>query len=372
MTPADGSDANHGTVAKSDAPLLFLSHLHNDVALATILSRWIRRCCAGNVRVFQSSSFRNEGPAAGRPLREQLEQALLEASVVILLCTREDEDWSWCTYECGVAVNDLDASTSIVIVECYDWHPELFSGTNAVDMTDRTSVMQFARDLMTDPDFFPGHGGAITGYSADAPDVERFGEDLYEDFGQALPGVPDESWRTQPFICLSVEGDDTDLRSNSSSEGELDAVARRVRSSSVIDHADMPVGFFGMRIRRATHFEELVDAWQRQTGDTEAVWFEGLCEQVMQASTKFIRWDFMRSVDTNDHTRYSPQVMAVRQRTRLGQPVTEYDIYFCRFNEADIGEESFQAMSVPLAAEIEADFWNADREPPVGVDTGTS
>src|SRR3954469_13555934 len=85
-------------------PLLFISHLHEDKTIADILRTFVISRTANQVTVFQSSSATAEGLRAGGPLNNQLMNILWKADVFILLYTRPNQDWSFCTWEYGVAL----------------------------------------------------------------------------------------------------------------------------------------------------------------------------------------------------------------------------------------------------------------------------
>jgi hypothetical protein len=78
-------------------PLLFISHLHEDKTVADILRTFVISRTANRVSVYQSSSATGEGPRAGGPLNKQLTSVLWRTDVFILLYTRPDKDWSYCT-----------------------------------------------------------------------------------------------------------------------------------------------------------------------------------------------------------------------------------------------------------------------------------
>ena len=79
-----------------DKPVLFISHRHEDRAIADVLRKFIQSRTGGRVTVFQSSSPDAEGPKQGQNVNQELRRALWHASVLVLIYTTRDQDWSYC------------------------------------------------------------------------------------------------------------------------------------------------------------------------------------------------------------------------------------------------------------------------------------
>src|SRR5215468_4421154 len=94
-------------------PTIFISHKHADHSIADVIREFVERRSNREVTVFQSSSGESEGPELGRPLTNELKNALWKAGIVILIYTSEDQDWQWCMWECGVATNPHSPDTRV-------------------------------------------------------------------------------------------------------------------------------------------------------------------------------------------------------------------------------------------------------------------
>ena len=92
----------------STKPVVFISHKHSDSPIAETIAKFVKNKSAGNARVHLSSSPDFEGPRFGQPINTELKHALGESDLVILVYTDEREDWSWCMWECGVAVDPTE------------------------------------------------------------------------------------------------------------------------------------------------------------------------------------------------------------------------------------------------------------------------
>ena len=110
-----------------DKPVLFISHRHDDRPIADVLRRFIEARTGGRVTVFQSSSPGARGPKQGENLTEELRRNLWHASVVVLIYTARDQDWSYCMWECGVAQLPEPSTTKTVVFQCADQFPMVFA-----------------------------------------------------------------------------------------------------------------------------------------------------------------------------------------------------------------------------------------------------
>ena len=99
---------------------VFISHKHSDLAIATVIRGFITEQTANRVRVFQSSDSGNaaDTPLVGRPLNQQLANALWNANGVVLVYTTPDQDWGYCMWECGLATDPTSPHTSIFVLQC--------------------------------------------------------------------------------------------------------------------------------------------------------------------------------------------------------------------------------------------------------------
>ena len=125
----------------SAKPVVFISHKHSDRSIAEAIARFVKNKSAGNARVYLSSSPDFEGPRFGQPLNSELRHALGESDLVILVYTDDREDWSYCMWECGVAVDPKDERhTSVVVVQCTADEPKPFGDQLRVDARDLDAI----------------------------------------------------------------------------------------------------------------------------------------------------------------------------------------------------------------------------------------
>jgi TIR domain len=82
-------------------PKLFVSHISEELRLAAILKTHLSSDFLGLVEVFVSSDI--ESIAAGSNWLVDIERALREASVLIVLCSHSSVKRPWVNFEVGAA-----------------------------------------------------------------------------------------------------------------------------------------------------------------------------------------------------------------------------------------------------------------------------
>jgi hypothetical protein len=105
-------------VGKMPRPLLFVSHKHSDYKIAEELALFIEEKSGARIRVHLSSSPDFQGPKFGKALNAQLRDALWQTEVLILVYTSSDQDWSYCMWECGMALHPDSPNTTLIVFQC--------------------------------------------------------------------------------------------------------------------------------------------------------------------------------------------------------------------------------------------------------------
>ena len=117
---------------------------------STVIRGFITEQTANRVRVFQSSDSGNaaDTPLVGRPLNQQLANALWNANGVVLVYTTPDQDWGYCMWECGLATDPTSPHTSIFVLQCTECVPSLFEGQ--VRINARNEISTAVRNAVPD------------------------------------------------------------------------------------------------------------------------------------------------------------------------------------------------------------------------------
>jgi hypothetical protein len=326
-----------------DKPVLFISHRHDDRVIADVLRRFIDARTGGRVRIFQSSSPDATGPRQGQNLTQELRHALWLASVVILIYTTRDEDWSYCMWECGVAQLPDTPSTKTVVFQCADQFPMVFVDQVRVGVRNEQDIEKFVTALLTERDYFPKLGRAVTDFAAGTEPVQEAGHELYRALQDVLPdsGSVGEEW--PPYPQLTIELSDKQLERICAAQGSLEeriAVVRQVVvEEALVTGGDGQVG----RIFSARGFPRnpsmpgipmrgLVANWTTSSPTPSSRWIDAICSQILAAVHDQFpapRWELMRGTDQTDWTWYSPMLRYIKKFPR--RKATEVDIVFCKF-----------------------------------------
>lgn len=330
-----------------DKPVLFISHRHDDRAIAEVLRRFIEARTGGRVRVFQSSSPIAASPRQGRNLTEELRRALWHASVVVLIYTTRDEDWSYCMWECGVAQLPEPSSTKTVVFQCADQFPMAFADQVRVGVRSQRDIERFVTDLLTEPEYFPKLGRAVTDFSAGTEPVQEAAHELYRALQDVLPAPNGAGEEWPPYPQLTMELTDRQMerirKAEGSAEQRLAIVMQVVVEEVLVTGGDGQIG----RIFSARGFprdpsmpgipmRNLVTSWKASSPTPASRWVDGMCSQLMAAALDRYpasHWELMRGTDPMDSTWYGPMLRYIKKFPR--RESTEVDVVFCKFELDD-------------------------------------
>ncbi len=330
-----------------DKPVLFISHRHDDRAMADVLRKFIQARTGGRVTVFQSSSPDADGPKQGKNVTQELRRALWHASVVILIYTTRDQDWSYCMWECGVAQLPEPSDTKTIVFQSADQFPEVFADQLRVGLRDEQAIDKFVSDLLTDSGYFPRLGRAITEFAAGTDPVREAARELYEQLQDVLPSqeTADEEWPPYPQLTLELTDEQVERirTAQGTPEDRLDVARQVVVDEAMVIGGDGQVG----RIFSARGFprtpsmpgmpmRNLVESWKADSPTPASQWIDDVCRQIMATTRNqfpTLRWQLMRGADRMDGTWYGPVVRYVKKVS--SRRCEEVDVVFCKFELDD-------------------------------------
>ena len=93
-------------------PTVFISHRHADAKVARIVADFLDRTSCRQRLGAPVVERRLRAPGRRREPRPHAEAKLAGSDVVVLVFTAEGPGWSWCMWECGVATDPHDESSS--------------------------------------------------------------------------------------------------------------------------------------------------------------------------------------------------------------------------------------------------------------------
>jgi hypothetical protein len=157
---------------------VFLSHKKADAEVAATVEEFIRTSTGGRVGVFNFSKYRT-GLRPGNNIRDDLASELRHAEMVVLVYSRPDDDWSYCMWECGVALGASDKrEKTILVLQCLEGRkPSIFEGELVVKLWELEDVKAFAHMLKAE-DLFSSVGGPATELRDD--ELEKMATDLHD------------------------------------------------------------------------------------------------------------------------------------------------------------------------------------------------
>lgn len=322
---------------------LFISHRHADKDIADVIREFVEGWTGGRIEVFQSSSTQAAAPRIGRRLSDELKQALRDASVVLFLHTRANDDWSTCMWEIGVATDPDKPDTKVVLLACGDIIPVVFDDQVRVNLRKLRDVQRFVNGLLTDPQFFPSFLEPATEFAPKSGHIDRATQDLVNRLAVVLPPAAEEpdhvSW-PYPFMRLQLTLDHVKSIQDTSLAERLHHTVHILEDSALVLEGDYQAGrVFGVQGEpRSILLKKLITAWRERTATPSSEWIEGLACQVMDgAMGQFptLRWELMRGADRQDGTWYAPVVTRVRKCPE--ERVLEFDVALCKFALDDRG-----------------------------------
>jgi hypothetical protein len=329
--------------ATSRRPLVFISHRHEDKPLADVMARFLTSSSGGRVEVFQSSDAKSDGPRAGGYLTDQLRDALWRTGLVILIYTRPEADWSWCMYECGLALRPDTPDTHVKVFTCGTPGPPQFEGRVVVKITERADVLRFTNDFLTDAGFFPGFNEKVApGFHPNDENVVGAADRLFQEMDAIELPTEDrvDEWPAYPFLQLELDPEDAiRLAEETMSQDErFQATHEALLRARITDSDSEAARIFGRReVEAGTTFGSLLKGWSDTFGE-DAPWERSLVHQVMkgiQWAWPNLRWELMRSIDDRDSTLYGPVVTRIR---RWPTKRMQFDVSFNPFGLTDDGE----------------------------------
>jgi hypothetical protein len=335
---------------QKDKPLLFISHKHENRAIADALRNFVEMNTAGTVEVFQSSSEEAAGPRAGFSLNQELKNALWHAGAFVLIYTHPSLDWSYCMFEYGVANNPRSPESRMILFRCCDAMPALFAGQVNVNARELVDIQKFTNQLLTAPDFFPDHGEPVTQHQPNGQRVAAAAADLYQKLQAVLPPLTPashEEWPAYPFLRLQLDMKHVEAIKNAPPPDRLRSASHLIRTECLVTGSDKEAErlFNSPGFDRGMKFETLVKAWmeKEEKRDSRSQWVESLVRQVTEgARWQFppLVWELMQGI--NGGTWYAPIVTRVR---RVPNQHMEFDIYFFKF---EVDEENRRAkLGIP-------------------------
>jgi hypothetical protein len=334
----------------AERPLLFISHKHADRRIAEVLAQFVEERSAARINVHLSSSPDFKGPRFGKALNAQLRDALWKTEVLLLVYTSSDQDWSYCMWECGMAVHPQSPDTTVIVLQCGADVPSPFQDVVRVNARKPEDIKRFIDLLLRDPELFPNAGGAIVPHFRDTH-IENAAKELHTRLAEVLPPPDDgqvEQWPAWPHLRIELPRVEADKIKQLLEPEQLDLSRRIVRDQADVVQSDVRVAqLFGKQsFPTRFRFHELLNDWKKRYPDGDASWFDSCCEQVMVCARRgfpVISLASMREIDGDSS--FTPVVTRVQRLPFSG--TVQFDIYF--LNLADPRALPVTSRMIPMA-----------------------
>ena len=308
---------------------VFISHRHADKKIADAIRNTLQEWGRGDISIFQSTDPES-GPGIGAPLDEELKAALFSTSVVLLVYTFTNQDWSYPMWECGVAT-DVERETKIVVFQCTNDDPKLFHHQVRVRVTDDVEIRKFTWQFHKDPKFFPGFDEAFAP-SIQESALDSISDTLYERLIKVIPAKKLEPVYRWDFLTLELDSTHVKEIQDESSESVSKLAADIIPKNCVVKKAFGAASrHFGLaKVEEGKKFAELVESWERNAEDSSKKWVVELYAEMMRAiryESAVPAWELFKSVLPDTEWWFYPVINHVRV---FHDDRMEFDLYLYR------------------------------------------
>jgi hypothetical protein len=349
-------------VSNDEKPKLFISHKHTDKVIAGTLADFISEKTGYSVDIHLSSDPKYGGPRIGRNLNEELRRALWRTDALILIYTTEDQDWSYCMYECGLATDPSTPSSSIYVLQCGAISPAPFMDTVRINAREVEGLRRLVRELLRSPEFFPRRKQAVNPNIPEAT-CDKYAAELCDQLSKVLPPIkpnPDETWRTWPFLTLEASSKVIDevaqVETVQKHASLTDAAYKTLLDACVVtayDGAQTPRLFGKASFPATLSLRDLISPGSEVPSGEG--WIRCCLNQVFKGSQRSfvsIGWTPLR--DPHNEAQYLPALCEVRQSQTRG--VMSFDIFFLDV----LGPQAMPASHkmIPMEEVFSLDFVN--------------
>ncbi len=187
--------------------VVFISHKREDQGIAVALARRMKELASEKLEIYLSDHPDFKGARHGELIADEIAEQLMRTEVFVFVYTGRSKDYSWCTWEAGLAVDPRSAQgTRIIVFTTVDDAPSLFAGRLVVRANEVESIKQFLRDFCTSADFFPGGRGPLLAPGDEGPILRlvfKDAEDLHDELVSKFP--PGERREVPRWPSIAIE-----------------------------------------------------------------------------------------------------------------------------------------------------------------------
>lgn len=264
-------------------PRIFISHRHDDKEIADIIKSTLQEWTNGNISIFQSSDPQCS-TKIGEPLSKELADFLADSSVLFLIYTFKREDWEYCMWECGLAMNKNTKPTKITVLQCSDDTPKPFQDKVRVRFTE-DEIMKLTEQFHKDPDFFPGYNQAL--HPKISPEtLKKRGTELYNRLKTVIPEKKDEGRRRWDLLQLALDKAEVKKIQNAKDDDSATELSAQTIPAKCVVKDSFGEAFkhFGFdKQEKGIKFGDLVERWLQNACDYPQEWISELYAEMSRA-----------------------------------------------------------------------------------------
>jgi hypothetical protein len=327
---------------------LFISHRHEDCRIADIFRKAFEEWSNGEVTIFQSSNAKT-APSVGDELDDVVRKAAADASVLLLIYTVTDDDWTWCMYECGLAQDPATFDTRILVFHTPADPPAPLQHLITLPMSIE-ALETLAEQFHRSTEFFPGRDQAIAP-TIKEDQIKQRSMALYQNLTKEIRDVQIKSSIRYDQITLSIPFTDVErIKSIHETEGfdETFKHASKILAQKCVIESftgEPHTHFIYEAIPKNLEFAALVKRWRKESRYSQLTWDEELYAEITRAildiKEGMISVPF-NSVDPDSNAWFLPLLHSVRIIPHEAK--IEMDISLCKLKgataKAMIGEIS--------------------------------
>lgn len=247
---------------------VFISHLHEDAALAQVLQDTLLEWGLHREQVWLSSDPAS-GVKPGDSISDDIKAALFESNLVLYVFTGSEKNWEWCSWEIGLAEERTHPTRIVTFQILDDSVPKIRPDSLRVKIN-RKDIESFVRKFFSDDGFFPG----LTAFQPGREEriLKNLANRLYESLDEIRSGYTSGEESRWGSITLEVSGADL-ADCDDVMEGEEDARRSALMDClRLVETEGWGVRHFGYNDdKRAVAdnptLRDMVSQWKGATGD---------------------------------------------------------------------------------------------------------
>ncbi len=264
----------------------FISHRHDDSAIAEVVRTHLQLWNIGTEEIF-SSSHVHSGLRIGDDLNELLSDELRKTKLVILIYTFADLDWSYCMWECGVATDPGKKKTHIMVLQCTTDRPKLFRSQVIVKANVLDDINRFVYQAHKDQECWPGEG--CLSEQVDEEILKRRSLDFFNDLVKAIPEGRFQEFDRWDSIKLRLSREQVEnLKKYKWEVQQSDVIEFAKDNCTVTDEFGLAARHFGYeRLPVNLTLGEMATQWTElceEKGACPEGWLNALCEDIWTAT----------------------------------------------------------------------------------------